>query len=61
MIPLRRDNVGKGGETSVNLTKAYLKELPQKFYDQIVKIYKIDFDLFGYDFPEREQSKDKVT
>jgi hypothetical protein len=51
MVSLRKDNVGKGGQTSEELTKAYLKELPKKFYEEIVKIYEIDFDLFGYDLP----------
>jgi hypothetical protein len=51
MVPLRKDNVGKDGPTSEDLTKAYLKELPKTFYEEIVKIYKIDFDLFGYDLP----------
>ena len=55
LVPLRKDNVGKGGQTSEDLTKAYLNELPKNLYEEIVKIYKIDFDLFGYDLPNREQ------
>jgi hypothetical protein len=44
-------NVGRGGQTSEDLAREYLRELPQKLYEQLLKIYQIDFDIFGYKTP----------
>ena len=51
VVGLHKDNVGKGGQTSEDLTKKYLQELPPKLYNHLVKIYQIDLDLFGYKAP----------
>jgi len=29
----------------------YLRELPGHLYDNLVKVYEIDFKLFGYEIP----------
>jgi Sulfotransferase family len=52
LVGLRKDNVGKGGETSEEMTTKYLKELPPKLFKQLVSIYQIDFDIFGYKVPK---------
>ena len=52
---LHKDNVGKGGQTSKDLTKSFLQELSPKLYENLVNIYKIDFDLFGYEIPAFEK------
>ena len=52
VVGLHKDNVGRGGQTSEDLTHKYLKELPPKLYDQLIKIYQIDLDLFGYKAPK---------
>ncbi len=49
---LHRDNVGKGKQNSTELMHNYLRELSVKLYNQLVNIYKIDFDLFGYEVPQ---------
>ncbi len=49
---LHRDNVGKGKQNSTELMHNYLRELSLKLYNQLVSIYKIDFDLFGYEVPK---------
>jgi hypothetical protein len=48
----RKDNVGRGGQTSEELTKKYLQELTPKLYQRLLKIYQVDFDLFGYEAPQ---------
>ena len=50
-VGLHKDNIGRGGQTSKALTIKYLKELTPKLYQQLLKIYQIDFDLFGYELP----------
>jgi Sulfotransferase family len=52
IVGLRKDNVGKGGETSEEMTATYLKELSPKLFQQLLKIYQIDFDIFGYKIPK---------
>ena len=51
---VHKDNVSKGGQTSKDLTQSFLHELSPKVYKQLVNIYKIDFDLFGYEIPAFE-------
>jgi hypothetical protein len=48
VVEKRQDNVSNGGPTSEKLTEFYLKQLPPKLYEQLVNIYRIDLDLFGY-------------
>jgi hypothetical protein len=52
---VHKDNVGKGGQTSTNLTQHFLQELSPKLYQCLVDIYKVDFDLFGYEIPAFEK------
>jgi hypothetical protein len=52
VVGLHKDNVGRGGQTSEDLTHKYLLELPPKLYDQLIKIYQIDLDMFGYKAPK---------
>jgi hypothetical protein len=51
-VGLHKDNVGRGGRTSKDLTMEYLQKLPPKFYELLLKIYQIDFDIFGYEAPQ---------
>jgi len=50
-VGLHKDNVGRGGPTSQDLTIKYLQELPPKLYELLLEIYRIDFDIFGYEVP----------
>ena len=52
IVGLHKDNISRGGQTSKAMTIEYLKELTQKLYQQLLKIYQIDFDLFGYEAPD---------
>jgi len=52
VVGLHKDNVGRGGRTSEDLTNKYLKELPPMMYEQLLKIYQIDLDIFGYKAPK---------
>ena len=52
IVGLHKDNISRGGQTSKELTITYLKELTPKLYQQLLKIYQIDFDLFGYEAPD---------
>jgi hypothetical protein len=48
---IHKDNVGKGKQNSTELMRTYLRELSPKLYNQLAGIYKIDFDMFGYEIP----------
>ncbi len=48
---IHKDNVGKGQQNSTELMQTYLRELSPKLYYQLAGIYKIDFDMFGYEIP----------
>ena len=52
VVGLHKDNVGRGGQTSQDLTNKYLQELPPRMYEQLLKIYQIDLDIFGYQAPK---------
>ena len=47
-----KDNVGKGIQNSTEMMHTYLRQLSLKIYNELVSIYKIDFDLFGYEVPK---------
>ena len=51
IVGLHKDNISRGGQTSKGLTIKYIEELTPKLYQQLLKIYQIDFDLFGYKAP----------
>ena len=48
IVGLHKDNVGRGGQTSRDLTVKYLQKLPKGLYERLLSIYQIDFDIFGY-------------
>ena len=52
VVGVHKDNVGRGGQTSLDLTNKFLQELPPKMYEQLLKIYQIDLDIFGYKAPK---------
>ena len=56
LVGLHSDNIGRGGRTSKTLTENYLKELTPKLLSQLIKMYQIDLDLFGYDPPTYDKS-----
>lgn len=56
-VAQRQDNVGPGGPTSPEMTTAHLKSLPKEIFDKLVKIYEIDFVLFGYRVPKFDDLK----
>ena len=60
IVSLHRDNVGKGGQTSELLTQRYLRELPPKLYAQLLKIYQVDLDMFGYEAPKFDYNSPSV-
>jgi hypothetical protein len=51
-VAQRQDNVGPGGPTSPEMTRAHMKTLPREFFDKLVDIYEVDFALFGYKIPK---------
>lgn len=51
---LRKDNVAANGQTSQEVTYSYLKLLPSELYKSLISVYKIDFDLMGYQVPSYE-------
>jgi len=57
-VSQRQDNVGPGGQTSPEMTKAYFKTLPREIFDKLLEIYEIDFALFGYKVPEFEDLRE---
>ena len=52
LVGMRKDNVGKGGETSAEMTTQYLRELPPKLFEQLLRIYQYDLEIFGYEMPK---------
>ena len=52
VVGVHKDNVGRGGQTSQDLTNKFLQELPPKMYEQLLKIYQIDLDIFSYKAPK---------
>jgi len=52
MVGLHKDNVGRGGQTTADVTREYLQELSQELYEKLLKMYQIDFDIFGYTVPK---------
>ena len=38
-----------GQQTTAELTRAYFRKLPKKYIKALYDIYKIDFEMFGYD------------
>ena len=50
-VGLRKDNVGRDGQTFDNVTRKYLQELNPRQYEQLIDVYQIDMDLFGYKAP----------
>ena len=60
-VGLHKDNVGRGGQTSQDLTRKYLQELPPKLYEQLLKIYQVDLDIFGYEAPKLDIGKHMKT
>ena len=54
LVTTHRENVAKDGKKSVDLMREYLDELPLDLYYELLKVYLIDFQLFGYDIPPPE-------
>ena len=48
-IVAKKVNSAKDGKSSREITNKYLKELTPKLYEQLVEIYQVDFNIFGYD------------
>ena len=40
---------GQGRPTTAELTRTYFRKLPKKYIKELYDIYKIDFEMFGYD------------
>jgi hypothetical protein len=41
----------KGGPTTGAITDRYLRQLPPELFQQLLKLYQTDLDLFGYKPP----------
>jgi len=54
-IDIEKKNSAKDGKSSHEVTRTYLKELTKNLYKQLVDVYRIDFDLFGYQIPEYDK------
>ena len=48
---LEKKNQTKG-KNSHDVTLEFLQQLDQKTFDKLVDVYKIDFEIFGYDIPQ---------
>jgi len=55
VVGIHKENVGRGGQTTADGTREYLQELSQELYDKLLKMYKIDFDIFGYTIPKLDK------
>ena len=51
-----QSRVAKAGEephlTTAELTRTYFRQLPRAYRDGLYRLYKTDFEMFGYDFAE---------
>jgi len=54
-VDIEKKNSAKDGKSSHEVTRTYLRELTKNLYTQLVDVYRIDFDLFGYEVPEYEK------
>ena len=54
-IDIEKKNSAKDGKSSNEVTRTYLRELTKNLYRQLVDVYRIDFDLFGYVIPEYDK------
>ena len=43
-------NKRQGEKTSAEWAKDFFKELPNNFVESMIKLYKFDFEAFGYDY-----------
>jgi len=53
-LTVEKKNSSKDGKNSHEVTAKYLKELNRDEYDELVQLYVIDFDIFGYKVPDFE-------
>ena len=51
-ISIEKKNSAKDGKSSHEVTRTYLKHLDTSLYQKLVDVYRIDFDLFGYQVPK---------
>ena len=47
LVKIHKKNAGK--EKSAEVTRSLLKKLGKDLYNKIVDVYKVDFDIFGYE------------
>ena len=47
LVKIQKKNAGK--EKSAEVTRSLLKKLGKDLYNKIVDVYKVDFDIFGYE------------
>lgn len=50
-LMMRRENAAKDGRKSATMVDDYMAELDNDLMHRLVKLYQIDFELFGYTLP----------
>jgi len=51
-IQPRKDNVNRSNISTKQLTFHLISQLPEEIFNELLEIYRIDFEIFGYDVPK---------
>jgi hypothetical protein len=59
-IQPRKDNASKSKMSTKELTFHFINQLPEDVFNNLLEIYRIDFEIFGYEIPKFVQEYHEV-